>query len=198
MGRPRQFDERQAVESACQVFWAKGFDGTSTEDLCVATGLNRSSLYNTFRSKEQLFRLSLMQYTTTTTARQDEFLEIPGKSGLDRLRILLEAIVDDEIANRAAGYGFGCFTVNTITSIAARNSEVAQLIDTDLQKRIAALGAAVQSGQSDGSIHKDRDPRETAWYITTVISGMRVSAQSGADKKILDALAGTALQALAA
>ncbi|SEN99081.1 TetR/AcrR family transcriptional regulator [Cryobacterium luteum] len=197
MGRPRQFDERQAVADACQVFWAKGFDGTSTADLCEAMGLNRSSLYNTFLSKEQLFRLSLVHYIAATTARQDKFLEVPGKSGLERLRILLTAIAEDEIASRATGNGFGCFIVNTITSIAARNAEIAHLIDADLQKRIAALSAAVQIGQTDGSINKERDPRETAWYITTVISGMRVSAQSGANKRILDALAEIALHALA-
>ncbi|WGW12479.1 TetR/AcrR family transcriptional regulator [Saxibacter everestensis] len=198
MGRPRQFDEERAVESACLVFWAKGFDGTSTEELCAATGLNRSSLYNTFQSKEQLFRRALMRYTTTTTARQDALLETPGANGLTRIRSLLAAIVADEAASRAAGNGSGCFTVNTITSIAARNSEVAQLIDTDLRKRNSALSTAVLSGQQDGSIAIDRNPHEAAWYVTTLISGMRVSAQSGADRKILDAIAETALLALTA
>ncbi len=123
MGRPRQFDEERVVESACRVFWAKGYDGASTEDLRIATGLNRSSLYNSFESKEHLFQLALEQYITRTTTRHNAFLEEPGKSGLERIRTLLDGIVDDEVANQAAGTAPGCFTVNTITSIATRDDE---------------------------------------------------------------------------
>jgi AcrR family transcriptional regulator len=198
VGRPREFDEERVVESACRVFWANGFDGTSTDELCAATGLNRSSLYNTFQSKEHLFKRALTQYLTTTTSKQDMLLEAPEGNGLERIRSLLACIVNDEVANRAAGNGPGCFTVNTITSIAARNPEVAQLIDADLRRRLSALSAAVSNGQRDGSIARNLDSDEAAWYVTSVISGMRVSAQSGADRKTLDALAETALLALAA
>lgn len=198
MGRPRQFDEERVVESACRVFWAKGYDGASTEDLRIATGLNRSSLYNSFESKEHLFQLALEQYITRTTARHNTFLEEPGQSGLERIRTLLEGIVDDEIANRDAGAASGCFTVNTITSIATRNPEVAAIIKTDLTKRLAALSATISGGQADGSIARDKQPDEAAWYVTTLISGMRVSAQSGAARPVLDSLVDTAVLALAA
>ncbi|UFU08114.1 TetR/AcrR family transcriptional regulator [Ruania halotolerans] len=198
MGRPRQFDEERAVESACRTFWAQGFDGTSTEDLCRATGLNRSSLYNTFQSKEVLFRRALMHYVTTTSARQDAHLHVPGKSGLERISSLLSAIAEDEGTKLAAGDTSGCFTVNTITTLANRNPEVAQLIEDDLRRRLSALSAAVLSGQRDGSIVEDRDPDDVAWYVTTLISGMRISAQSGADRKVLDTLATTAVLTLAA
>ncbi|WP_159940970.1 MULTISPECIES: TetR/AcrR family transcriptional regulator [unclassified Nocardiopsis] len=196
MGRPRQFDEETAVQAACREFWAKGFDGTSTADLCEATGLTRSSLYNTFHSKEHLFRRALSHYVTTRTARQNTVLDSGEGSGLDRIRTLLAVIVDDEMANRDSGLGPGCFTVNTITAIAARNPGIAQMVEADLHKRLSSLRLTLIDGQLDGSVAGGRDPGELAWYLVSLISGMRVAAQSGAGRATLTAIASTGIGAL--
>ncbi|MDA8371217.1 MAG: TetR/AcrR family transcriptional regulator [Nocardiopsaceae bacterium] len=195
MGRPRQFNEEHAVQAACRTFWAKGFDGTSTEDLCQATGLPRSSLYNTFHSKEHLFRRALSHYVSTMTARQGAILDTQGANGLERIRSLLAAIVDDEAANRQSGQS-GCFTVNTITTIAARNPAIARLVEADLHKRLASLRLAVMDGRLDGSIAADRDPDAAAWYVTSLISGIRIAGQAGADREALEGIAAVGVQAL--
>ncbi|MFD3683473.1 TetR/AcrR family transcriptional regulator [Nocardiopsis sp. NPDC058631] len=196
MGRPRQFDEERVVQKACHEFWSKGFDGTSTADLCQATGLTRSSLYNTFHSKEHLFRRALSYYVNTMTARQGTVLDAQGSSGLERIRSLLTVIVDDETANQKSGHGSGCFTVNTITTIASRNKDIALVVEADLQKRLSSLRLAVMDGQLDGSIAADRDPGDLAWYVTSLIYGMRIAAQSGAGRGALDGIVSTGLAAL--
>lgn len=61
-GRPRQFDEREALDAALRVFWAKGYDGTTIDDLVAAMGLGRPSLYATFGDKEALFARCLDHY----------------------------------------------------------------------------------------------------------------------------------------
>ncbi|WP_017572512.1 TetR/AcrR family transcriptional regulator [Nocardiopsis halotolerans] len=196
MGRPRQFDEERVIRAVCQEFWAKGFDGTSTADLCRVTGLTRSSLYNTFHSKEHLFRRALSYYVSTMTARQATVLDTPAASGLERVRALLAVIVDEETANRESGRGAGCFTVNTITSIASRNPDVARVVEADLDKRLSSLRLALMDGQLDGSVAADRDPGDLAWYVTSLVSGMRVAAQSGAGRTVLEGIASTGIEAL--
>ncbi|MBQ1082777.1 TetR/AcrR family transcriptional regulator [Nocardiopsis sp. B62] len=198
MGRPRQFDEERVVRAACRAFWTRGFDATSTADLCEATGLTRSSLYNTFHSKEHLFRRALSHYATTMTARQSDVLDTQGPSGLERLRTLLSAIVDDELDNQRTGHGSGCFTVNTITAAASRNPDIARLIQADQDRRLASLRLAIMDGQLDGSVTGEREPGELAWYTTSLIYGLRVAAQSGAGREPLEGIAGVGLRALQA
>lgn len=196
MGRPRQFDEERVVEAARQEFWNKGFDGTSTTDLCRATGLTRSSLYNSFHSKEQLFRRALSSYATEMTARQDTVLDSEEGSGLERVRALLGLIVDDELANRSGGRGSGCFTVNTITTLAARHPDVARVIEDDLYRRLSSLRLTFAAGQRDGSATGERTPDDLAWYTVSLISGMRIAAQSGAERRTLEGIVATGIGAL--
>ncbi|CAM5616075.1 TetR/AcrR family transcriptional regulator OS=Streptomyces alboniger OX=132473 GN=CP975_01015 PE=4 SV=1 [Streptomyces alboniger] len=72
------------------------------------------------------------------------------------------------------------------------------MLERDLAKRLAALGASVRAGQRDGDITSGRDADTLARYLNAVIGGMRVSAQGGADRAALEAIAATALDALAA
>ena len=62
MPRAVEFDNAKVLESAMDLFWKKGYHATSMQDLTEATGLNRSSLYNTFGCKMQLYRTALTQY----------------------------------------------------------------------------------------------------------------------------------------
>src|SRR6478735_11363440 len=65
-GRPRAFDLETALEQALQVFWEKGYQGTSLSDLTSAIGINRPSLYAAFGNKEALFRKALDRYVEKT------------------------------------------------------------------------------------------------------------------------------------
>jgi len=196
MGRPRLFDERQAVAAACRVFWTKGYDGTTTEDLCEATGLGRSSIYNTFKSKPDLFRRSLEYYVDTMTDRQVSVLRDETVDAPERIRRLLAVIVDDEMNNRREGYGAGCFTVNTITGLTSKDTDVAEILDRDLERRLDSLRSLLVLGKADGSITSHLDADGLAWYLVSVIYGMRVSAQSGVDEPVLRQITDATLAAL--
>ncbi len=67
-GRPRNFDENEALDGATKVFWAKGFDGATVDDLVAGTGVGRPSLYATFGDKEALFMRCMKHYSKTVGA----------------------------------------------------------------------------------------------------------------------------------
>src|SRR5438270_921931 len=69
MPRPRSFDLDVAADQALQLFWTKGYEGTTLDDLTAAMGINRPSLYAAFGGKEQLFRRALARYVAGPAAR---------------------------------------------------------------------------------------------------------------------------------
>ncbi|WP_202918653.1 TetR/AcrR family transcriptional regulator [Saccharothrix deserti] len=196
MPRPKAFDEEQALDAAMRTFWANGYEATSTEDLCRATGLGRSSIYNTFTSKHELFKRALVRYTNLMTTSQLALLEDETRSAKDRLHDLFDAIIAGEEENRRDDRGLGCLTVNTTVELAARDREAAELVARDQQRRLDALTTVIGIGQRDGELTSGRDPAELARFLNAVIAGMRVAGQGGADIPTLRAIANTALDAL--
>ncbi|TQM80286.1 TetR family transcriptional regulator [Saccharothrix saharensis] len=196
MPRPREFDEEQALDAAMRTFWVNGYEATSTEDLCRATGLGRSSIYNTFGSKHELFKRALVRYTELMTANQVAMLEDETRSPRQRLRDLLDGIVAGEAENRRDERGIGCLTVNTTVELAGRDREAAELVDRDQRRRLDGLRAVIAAGLRNGEFRSGRDPVELARFVNAVIAGIRVAGQGGADIPTLKAIADTALDAL--
>ncbi|TQM26038.1 TetR/AcrR family transcriptional regulator [Nocardia bhagyanarayanae] len=190
MARPKQFDEERAVQAAMRAFWTAGYEATSTQDLCAATGLGRSSIYNTFTSKHELFRRALDRYMAAKNGPIFELLDGTG-SAKEKLRALLEQAADapeDEPA--------GCLVVNSTVELAPRDPEVAAILRADLRRRHDAITATIAEGQRAGEIHKSREANELAHFLIATISGIRVAARGGADRKTLSAIAETALACL--
>lgn len=196
MARPRTFDEDRAVDAAMRTFWANGYEATSTRDLCAATGLGRSSIYNTFASKHELFKRALVRYFQTTAADYEAIVGDHERPAIDRLRALLAAIVDTEIANRRDGHSIGCLAVNTTVELAGRDPEATRLLDADNEQRLAALRALVTAAQRDGDVASRRSADELARFVYAVIGGLRVAGQRGADRAELESIAATAMDAL--
>ncbi|NYI04518.1 TetR/AcrR family transcriptional regulator [Allostreptomyces psammosilenae] len=196
MARPRTFDEERALDAAMRAFWANGYEATSTQDLCDATGLGRSSIYNTFSSKQDLFRRALARYIEAMTAAQLAVLEDQERSPLERVRALFAQIIDREFENRRDGRSLGCLTVNTTVELAGRDAEADRMLERDTARRLTALRVVLESGQRAGEIASARDADSLARFLNAVIAGMRVAGQGGADRAAMESIAATAMDAL--
>ncbi|MBV2363151.1 TetR/AcrR family transcriptional regulator [Streptomonospora nanhaiensis] len=197
MARPKTFDEDRALDAAMRTFWANGYEATTTQDLCEATGLGRSSIYNTFTSKPDLFRRALARYIQDKTTTQAAVLEDEQRPALERLRTLLAMIVDAEAGNRPQGRSLGCLTVNTTVELAGRDAPTDAMLQRDQQRRLELLRTAISAGQRAGEITAQPGAADLALFLNTVIGGMRVAGQGGADRAALESIAATALRALA-
>ncbi|HEY3503985.1 MAG TPA: TetR/AcrR family transcriptional regulator [Actinocatenispora sp.] len=196
MARPRTFDEDRALDTAMRTFWANGYEATSTRDLCDALGLDRSSVYNAFRSKHELFARALARYIETMNATQLDILADTDCSAVERIRTLFERIIDTEFEQRRNGRGLGCLTVNSTVELSGRDERITHMLDRDLDVRLAALRTVIEAGRAAGEITSGRDADSLARFVNTVIAGMRVAAQGGADRTALSEIAATALDAL--
>src|SRR6202451_4040367 len=77
VGRPRAFDTEEALDRAMQVFWRKGYLGTSLSDLTDAMGINRPSLYAACGNKQSLFRKALEHYAKGPSSYLSQALQEP-------------------------------------------------------------------------------------------------------------------------
>lgn len=191
MARPRTFDEHAAIERAMHAFWADGYECTSTEQLCTATGLGRSSIYNTFGSKHALFRKSLERYLDTMTQARIDSLRRPG-SPRAKLTELLAGTITDE----CEGPERGCLAINTIAELGGRDPEINTMLARDAERYIAAIHEVVLAGQHDGEIDRARDARALALFLHSQIGALRLTARNGADRPTLEAIAAVALSTL--
>ncbi|MEO3875884.1 TetR/AcrR family transcriptional regulator [Nonomuraea sp. B12E4] len=196
MARPRTFDEERVLDIAMDLFWANGYEATSTRDLCTAVGLDRSSLYNAFSSKHELFKRVLARYIEATAGNQFRILEDERQSAVERIRALLTAIIDQESATFRNGHGRGCLTVNTTVELAARDPEIAAVLNRDLAGRLDSLRTVIAAGLAAGEITSTRGPESLARFVNAVIAGIRVAAQGGSDRAALEGIADLALDAL--
>ena len=84
MGRPREFNAEQALEQAMEVFWARGYEATSLQDLIGAMEISKSSFYEAFGSKRELFLSAIGHYIDTRTENVVKLLdeEDSGKAAI--------------------------------------------------------------------------------------------------------------------
>src|ERR1700761_2231349 len=109
MARPRDFDEKIALEKAMELFWLKGYNGTSPQDLLDTLGLSRSSLYRTFKDKHTLFMKALAYYQEFSTAEIKKVID-PADSVKEAIRKVLEFITDSVVSDQLHK---GCFMLNS-------------------------------------------------------------------------------------
>lgn len=197
MARPRLFDRDAVLDAAMQQFWLHGFHGTSTDHLCSSTGLGRSSLYNTFTNKAELFRECLALYLHRSAATYAELLaETDGAAAT--VEALLAGVIDDEIRRRHEGVAAGCLSVNSIVELAgeSESAEAVEQIEADTQRRIASLSDVLRSGQAAGEIDTGMPPMDQAEFVNAAVVGIRVAAKRGVPRRSLEAIAAGAVHAL--
>jgi len=191
MGRPREFDVDAALESATRVFWAKGFEQASLDDLCAATGLNRSSLYAAFGAKRDLYLAALARYEDGSAARIAAALDgRPVREGLQRF---LDALID----SIAAGPGRrGCFIGNCAAEMARLDRGAAARVRASLARIESAFRDRLQAARARGELARAAEPAALARFLTAGIQGLRLVGKANPDRAALNDIAATMLRCL--
>jgi TetR/AcrR family transcriptional regulator, transcriptional repressor for nem operon len=189
MARPREFDPDTALESAMQVFWAKGYEATSLDDLCDATGLSRSSLYAAFGDKRDLLLQSLERYSDRGAARFEAALAVPP------IRIALRKLLDDFIDQIVAGPGRrGCFIGNCAAELARGDREAMARVRHSLARNEAIFGAALLQAKARGELPASADPEALARFLTSGFQGLRLVGKANPDRAVLEDIASVMLR----
>ncbi|KRD12818.1 TetR family transcriptional regulator [Flavobacterium sp. Root901] len=193
MARTKEFNEDQALDKAIEIFWHKGYNGTSAQDLVNYLGLSRSSLYDTFGDKQQLFSKSLQRYQKQSQDIVKELLE-KSENVKETLHNIFKQAVLESLEDRITK---GCFMVNSSVELALHDEEIAKIVKNNSQTMEEVFTNAVKKGQEQGNISKQQDARVLARFIFNNYSGIRVLARTGErDKQVYDDIVKTVFSVL--
>jgi TetR/AcrR family transcriptional repressor of nem operon len=183
MARTKEFNEEQALDKAVEIFWHKGYNGTSAQDLVSHLGLSRSSLYDTFGDKQKLFVKALKKYQNDNYIKVKEMLDTSANIK-ETLTVIFKLAVVESLEDRITK---GCFMVNSAVELAMHDKEIATIVSSNQKIMEDVFYTAVKKGQQLGQISTKNDARVLARFIFNTYSGIRVLARAGEkDKQVYD------------
>jgi TetR/AcrR family transcriptional repressor of nem operon len=192
MPRPKEFIPDEAVEKAMQVFWHKGYEATSMEDLLSAMNLNRGSLYDTFGDKRQLFLKVIDRYCYGFVGEKFSMLDQPGPA-LPTLRRFIHGMIEGGLADPQRR---GCLIANTIMELSPHEKEIAGTLRQILTMAEDAFFRVLARAKQQGELNGDKDPRTLARFLTTMMQGTIVMIKAGASAEAVNQTVETAFSVL--
>ena len=174
MARNRQFDETQALAAAMRVFWEKGFEGTSIQDLEDAMGLGRTSIYNAFGNKRALFERTMVCYKESVMAAL--FTDMDGAPDIrEGVRRLLNSALNIHFD---AGNPGGCLVVLSVLEGVQHDAQSRASLQQTLHDLKHALQLRLTRAKKAGELDSGLDTAATATTIATTMTGMMVMGQA--------------------
>jgi TetR/AcrR family transcriptional repressor of nem operon len=180
----KQFDVDVARERAKDLFWSKGYEATSMDDLLSHMGINRGSFYATFGSKRELYSEVLNRYDAEQRRSAFQALTrgLPAKEAI--------AAIFREVCRQSRGKRgkYGCFLANAALEMAPADESIGRLVCDAFSEMEGFLKELIEDGQRIGEINRRLDSADVSRALLGLLLGMRVLARSGASPKVLDGI----------
>jgi TetR/AcrR family transcriptional regulator, transcriptional repressor for nem operon len=182
MGRHKEFNREEVLRKAMEVFWSRGYEGASIQDLVKHMGINRQSIYDTFGDKHALFLQALDRYQEIQSRKVFAVLERPG-SAKKNLRRLFEDTVERSLSAEGRR---GCFVGNSMSELASRCEETATRTCNSVAMAEKVFQRALEHGREQGEFPHVRDTRAVARFLYSSLQGLLLMAKATRDRKLLN------------
>ena len=164
------YDRDALIDRARDLFWQRGWAGTSMKDLEAALDLRPGSFYAAFGSKDALYGLALDRYAAEGTARLDALADEHGPLGALKAHL-------HHVATPRKGASSACMLARTLLELKAQEHALADRASDHLDAMEARFAALFRAAQAGGEIAPDRDPERLARRYQSNLLGLRVSAE---------------------
>ena len=182
MARHKEFERDEALQKAMEVFWARGYEATSMQNLVEHMGINRQSLYDTFGDKHSLYLEALDRYQQVESRRLFELLDKPG-SVKKALRKLFTDVIEGALCE---GQRRGCLMNNAMSELAGRCKATAEKTRHNMTAVEEAFYRALLRGKKEGELKDLSDPRAVARFLYNSFQGLVLTAKATQDRKALE------------
>lgn len=175
-GRPRSFDADHALDRALDVFWARGFEASSLDDLCAAIGIARPSLYAAFGDKQALYLLALQRFRDRMADAYRTAMTIEAS-----FRERTYAYFDAAIAVYTSG-ARGCFAVCTAPPQSADHPAIRAALAATIAEQDTAYRGMLERARARGELPTSFDPAAAARLLSAAQHSIAVRARTGASR----------------
>ena len=192
-GRPRAYQPEIALGKALDLFRKDGFAATSLDDLSVATGMNRPSLYGAFGDKRELYIKSYQRYRADARAAMVDLFreEMPIRGRLERVyAVALDIYLSGEAGPR------GCFTVMTAASEAVADPEIRAMVLEGFSELDKAFARCFRLAKEKGELPATADAAVLALLASATMHTMAIRARARVPRKELEAVVKGAIDLL--
>jgi AcrR family transcriptional regulator len=190
-GRPRCFNLEEALDRSLLLFWEKGFQNTSLDEIAEVVGVKKPSLYAAFGDKEMLFRKVLQRYS----AKLSEPVQ-----ALDRyadIRDAIDAFIDLGIGGGCSqGHPRGCLLASAFANSTLLPPNLAKEVTVLINQADQVLGQRLKKAVRDGQLPADFDTKGTAKFLITLMYGISLRIRAGASRADLRRMKRAALRCL--
>ena len=181
MARPRAFEPEAALDGIMQVFWRKGYEGTSLQDIEGATGLNKQSLYRLYADKRAMYLAALRRYDETVVSQTAALLR-EGSSARRKFQRLFNKVLEE---TSPGGERMGCFLCNASADQAQLDPQSERFVSdavVRIEKEFGEALAASPPYDRDAKVRKAAAAKLLAFYF-----GLRTLIKANASAASLKA-----------
>jgi TetR/AcrR family transcriptional regulator, copper-responsive repressor len=190
-GRPREFDPDQVLSRARDTFWDAGYTATSLDELSLATGLNRPSLYGAFGDKRALYLQVIERYRemSRNAMREELFRERPLAQAL---RGTFARAISIYLMGKHGSRG--CFLIGTSATEAVHDRKIRAAFAAGLHELDEMLEARFRDALQQGELKSPIEPAALARVVCGIMNSLALRARAGDAQATLEATADAAVR----
>jgi TetR/AcrR family transcriptional regulator, transcriptional repressor for nem operon len=191
MARTKEFDQEQALDAAMHLFWERGYEATSIQELVDATGVQRQSLYDTFGSKHEMFLQSLMRYQALEGHQLSELIKRHPKGGLQLIRAVFESTASQTVCDAR-----GCFGANCAAELGSSDEAVAERIRIGREGLEELFTRCLVQASNARELKNSSSVSALAQFLVNALFGLHLMAKTRPTKAMIDNVVSVTLATL--
>lgn len=192
MPKVKQFNKEKVLEAASEIFRQKGYNGTSIDEILKATGLSRSSLYDSFRDKHSLY-LEALEFYKNREKQAYESVEQKKLNGYQKVEWLFKEVVNHLVNHPDDN---GCLMVNAAAEMSKHCEKTSQVICNNKESVQELFTNWLTDAESVNAIKLSKPAKTYSPFLFNALCGLKVMSQSGASRTELNNVVKVTLDAL--